>query len=426
MNFNPEIFRAYDIRGIYGRDFDDEFAFRLGSALVHYLKRRKFLVAHDDRSFSPSLAESFIRGVTSMGGDVEFLGLSTTPLFNFTFGLLGVDGGAIIAASHNPIKYGGFKIFGEAGRILGLSTGLEQVKNMMEDHPESSRYGGRVNSLGKSEILNKYVDFILKRAKMKSGPAMKVRVEPPIIAQEELNQLFEKLGIANSPADYNVKFAFDADEDRISVFDRDDKPIHSDYITAILMQDMLLFWSKPKVVYDLRFSKGVVERFKEWGIRHFRSRVGRSFIKDEATLRRADISGELSGHIFFKEASYNELPLLAMLRILKIMNRTGKNIDELAQPFRTWENSGEINMEIQNSEVKSQNDNSKFNFFGMLKEKYKDGKINELDGITVEYNDWWFNVRASNTEPLIRLVVEAKTKDLLDEKVAEIKKGMDL
>lgn len=419
MKFNPEIFRAYDIRGVYGRDFDEDFAFCLGSALVHYLQRRKFLVAHDDRAFSPGLAESFIKGITSMGGDVGFLGLSTTSLFNFAFELLGVDGGAIITASHNPAEYGGFKVFGENGRIIGLSTGLERIKNMLrEDHPESSKYGGKTESLNKSEILDKYVDFILKRARMKSSLAVKFRAEPPAIAQEELNRLFEKLGIANSPADYDVKFAFDADEDRISVFDRDDKPVHSDYITAVLVQDMLRFWSKPKVVYDLRFSKGVVEKFKEWGIKHFRSRVGRSFIKDKATLHRADISGELSGHIFFKEAGYNELPLLAMLRILKIMDRTGKNINELVGPFKTWENSGEININI---EVGTKGLETKA-ILERLKEGYKDGKIGELDGITVEYPEWWFNARPSNTEPLIRFVVEAKDKELLDQKVEEITK----
>ncbi len=423
MGFNPEIFRAYDIRGIYGKDFDDDFAFYLGLTLVRYLQRKRFLVAHDNRVFSAGLADNFVKGITNAGGDAEFLGLSTTPLFNFAFKRLDVDGGAIITASHNTAEYGGFKIFGEAGRIISLATGLEQIKNMLQERLESSKYGGRVNSLDKSKILDEYVKFILRRAKIKNRPAVKIKIESPAIAQEEMGRLLEKLGISDSPADYAVKFAFDGDEDRISVFDRNNEPIHSDYITAVLVQDMLRFWSKPKVVYDLRFSRGVLEKFEEWGIKHFRSRIGRAFLKDNMVKHRADISGELAGHIFFKEAGCNEMPLLTMLRILKIMDQAGKSINELVGPFKTWENSGEINITF-NADLPAGEAGhlASREMPEKLKEKYGDGKIDELDGVTIEYPDWWFNLRPSNTEPVLRLVVEAKTKSLLNEKVGEIMK----
>ncbi|MDP2638793.1 MAG: phosphomannomutase/phosphoglucomutase, partial [Candidatus Azambacteria bacterium] len=178
----------------------------------------------------------------------------------------------------------------------------------------------------------------------------------------------------------------------------------------------------PRVVYDIRFSRGVKEKFQEWGIKAFPSRVGRAFLRDNAVHYKADISGELSGHIFFKKANYNEMPFLAMLKILKIMAKSGRSINELAEPFKTWFNSGEINIPIAKMPIA-------MGILAELKKKYQDGKIDELDGLTVEYDDpansgtsWWFNLRPSNTEPVVRLVVEAKNKDLLEQKVAEIKK----
>ena len=188
----------------------------------------------------------------------------------------------------------------------------------------------------------------------------------------------------------------------------------SDFITGILVQHEKKFWFKPKIVYDIRFSRGVKERFKEWGIIAFPSRVGRAFLRDNMVRHKADIAGELSGHIFFKEAYYNELPLLAILRILNIMVQTGRNIDELAEPFKTWFNSGEINIALSVERLAFREISER------LEEKYKDGKIGELDGITIEYPNWWFNLRPSNTEPLLRLVVEAKTPELLKDKVKEI------
>ena len=135
-NFNPEIFKAYDIRGIYGRDFDDDFAFKLGAALVLYLKRRRFLVALDDRPSSSGLAESFARGVVASGGDVELFGRAATPFFNFAFGELAVDGGVMVTASHNTAEYGGFKVFGDGGRIIGLESGLDKIKSIILENQQ--------------------------------------------------------------------------------------------------------------------------------------------------------------------------------------------------------------------------------------------------------------------------------------------------
>jgi len=376
---NPSIFKAYDIRGTYGKDFDDDFAFRLGQALVKYVNRKKFLVANDDRPFSPKLAEALMSGVTNSGGDVQYLGLSTTPLFNFVFKLLGVNGGVMITASHNPQEYGGFKVFGEEGRNIGLDTGLLGLKDLMiSGNFEVSKYGGRVNNVGGGKILDRYADFILKKAKLgNAGAKVKFKIDAPLIAREEVSLVLRAAGLNSVETEYDISFVLDADADRISVFDGSDGPIHSDYICGLLIKNEINFWHKPKAVVDLRFSRGVREKFGEWRIECFRSRVGRAFLKENIVKYKADIAGELSGHIFWKEAGYNELPLLTMLKIVKIMGRTGKGIKELVEPFRTWENSGEINIATSNKRQAT-------SVLEKLKERCGNGKIDELDGVTVE------------------------------------------
>lgn len=417
IKFNPEIFRAYDIRGVYGQDFDEDFAFQLGAVLVKFLNRRKFLVGHDDRIFSPKLAEAVTRGITSVGGDVDYIGRATTPLFNFAFKLFGVNGGIMVTASHIPQEYGGFKVFSEGSKIIHSGSGLEQLRNTLDGALETARHGGRTNEPDKKELLKKYADFIFQKAQIRTGEldSLAVKINTPPIGRDELDLILEKTKITRVDSNYDVAFSFDADADRINVFDSNDLPVQSDYIVGFLLQDMIGFWRKPSVVYDLRFSRGVLEKFKEWGAPHFRSRVGWSFLKENAMRHKADIAGELSGHILWKETNYSEMPLLTMLKILKVMKKTGKSIAELVGPFQIWFNSGEINIQFPVSSFQ-------FSVVAQrLKEKYSNGKIDELDGITVEYENWWFNLRPSNTEPLLRLVVEAKTKNLLDEKVAELK-----
>ena len=424
MNYNPEIFKAYDIRGIYGQDFDADFAFSLGAALVRYINKKCFLVAHDDREFSAELADSINRGITSAGGDVKFLGLATTPFFNFVFKKLGVNAGVMLTASHLGNEYVGFKIFGEGGVIIGLDSGLEQIKSILIENKniETARYGGKIIKQDRQKLINLYTDFIIKEAgwEGKDAGQLKINVKSPPTAKYELALLLDKSGLKNSDQEFDISFEFDFDADRIYVSDSAGQTIRSDYITGLLVQDKIRFWSKPKVVYDFRFSRGVLEKFVSWGIRIVRSKAGRAFMRRCMAKCRADIGGELSGHIYFGRANYNELPLLVVLRLLKIINKNKKNIGELVEQFKTWFNSGEINI------TKHRAWNMK-QVFGKLKEKYKDGKVDELDGLTIEYDDpaddgasWWFNLRPSNTEPVLRLVVEAKTKNLLEEKVGEI------
>jgi phosphomannomutase len=281
-----------------------------------------------------------------------------------------------------------------------------------------SNYGGRITEPDKGGILKEYTEFVIKKSGIKRRDARGFRVKAggKRTVGAEINLLFDNLGIKNRDSGFDIAFSFDGDADRLAVFDKAGNRISPDYVLGLLAKDGIGFISKPRVVYDLRFSRGVLEKFKEWGIRSFQSRVGRTFIREEMIKRGAGLGGELSGHLLFKKNDCFESPLLAMLEILKITARTGESINQLVEEFKTWFNSGEMNIE-------SGFKDSKFKDLAeSLKEKYKDGKIDELDGVTVEYPDWWFNLRSSHTEPVLRLVVEAKTKNLLNEKVGEITK----
>jgi len=369
MKFNPEIFRDYDIRGVYGKDFDASFAFQLGGAFVRYLNRKKFLVARDGRDFSQALAESLIEGITSAGGDVEYIGLASLPFFYFVLEKLGVDGGVMVTASHNPPEYGGFKLFRGDGSQIDSESGLSVVEQLLATGGEISRYGGRVGKSQAGELKRKYTEY----AKKESGfnPAdikgLKVKIKGEGIGAEEAKILLSDIGISRDEAQFDIAFSFDGDADRLIVLNGADEQILPDFILGLIVKDKRGFFSKPKVVHALNFSKGVLEKFEGWGVKTYESKVGRPHIRELMVKHHADYGGELSGHILFKNNNYCELPLEAMLTILKIIARTDKDIDQLVEEFKTWFNSGEINIGSENP------GKNMANLVPLLKEKYTDG-----------------------------------------------------
>ncbi len=422
MVYNPQIFRAYDIRGVYNKDFDNDFAFKLGAALVKYFKpgNKPILIGHDDRDFSIDLGRAITDGVNSAGGKVEYIGLTTTPFFNFVYHRLGVTGGVIITASHNAAEYGGFKIFGGHGNPIGWDSGLDKIKELVDQIEVISLAEEKTHVSNRMDLMDKYIKFIVKKSKIKPKEIkdLKVKIFGCEAAMEEVKLLSSHFPMEIYNDDYDISFSFDEDGDRLLVFDRKGTPISADCIAGLFVKDAVKFISKPKIVYDLRFSKGVISKFNEWGIKGYRSKVGRVFVRHMMVETKADLAGEVSGHIYFKEANYHELPLLGMLKLLKIIARSRMSINELIQPFKTWFNSGEITVSIPNStDLEAKFEKIK----DMIKQKYTDGKIEELDGIGIEYENWWFNVRQSHTEPVWRMIVEGKEKNLLDEKVEELK-----
>ncbi len=416
MAYNPEIFRAYDIRGVYKNDFDNDFVFKLGSALVEYFKPgdKPMLIGHDDRDFSTDLSRALIEGINAAGGSVEYVGLATTPFFGFVYHHLGMNSGVMITASHNAGEYGGFKIFGEYGNPIGLDSGLDKIKELVDQVKAMPLVKEKTHISNHVDLMSKYIKFIIKKSKIKPNEIknLKVKIFGCEAAMEEVRTLSAKCPIEIFYEDYDISFSFDEDADRLLVFDSHG-PVNSDYVFGVLVKDAVRFLSKPKIVYDLRFSKGVISKFNEWGIKSYRSKVGRVFVRQVMVKTKADLAGEVSGHIYFKEANYHELPLLAMLKLLKIMARSRMPINELIHPFKSRFNSGEITLAPSNPDFEK--------FKNLIKQKYADSKIDELDGIGAEYDNWWFNVRQSHTEPVYRMIVEAKEKDLLDEKVEELK-----
>lgn len=400
-NITESIFRVYDIRGIYPDEINEEVVFKITAALVKFLNPDKLAVAYDGRRSSEALKESVIAAITVSGVDVVDIGQASSPLFYFAVNWLAAGGGVMITASHNPPDYNGLKLVCEKAIVIGEQSGLSQIKNLAQDIKiERIRKGKTI----KEDLNEEYRGYLFKKAGF---------------PEERLLEEIEAVG--------DIKFDFDPDSDRLLVFEKG-KQIRADLLSGVVIKDFLdkksffgRFW-KPKFIYDLRFSKAIPEYIKKNGGVVVRSRVGHPFIKELMRKNKILFGAELSGHFYFKDVFYVEAPILMKLKILKIMDETGKTITELIQPFQKYFYSGEINLEPIPKDL------GLGELFLKLKENYKDGEIDELDGITIEYwnpstplgTSWWFNLRPSNTEPVLRLVVEAETQYLMEQKVKEI------
>ena len=388
------IFHVYDIRGIYPDEINEDVVFKIAAGIVKFLNPDKLVVSQDIRKSSGSIKDSVISAVTAFGVDVIDIGSATTPLFYFAVNKFAAAGGIMITASHNPPNYNGFKIVREEAIPIGEQSGLMQIKKLSEDIEIK---GIRKGKIVEKNLEEEYKDFLLNKS-----------------------------GLLKEPEIKDIKFEYDPDSDRLLVY-KNNKKIRADLLSGVIIKDFLdkkSFFNrfiKPKFIYDLRFTRAIPEFIRENGGEAIRSRVGHPFIKEAMRENGALFGAELSGHFYFKDVYYVEAPDLMKFKILKIMQETGKSISELIKPFEKYFHSGEINIEVQNAKIKNQNDNSKFKIIkDKLKEIYKDGRIDELDGITIEYSDWWFNVRPSNTEPVVRLVVEGKTQYIMEQKVKEI------
>jgi len=435
------IFKAYDVRGIYPEEINKEAAFKIGGAVAKFLKAKTMVVGEDARLGSPVLRGAVIDAVTKMGVKVYYIGQCTTPLFYFSVNKLNADGGIMSTASHNPSQYAGLKIVRNQSKPISSETGLKEIEKLSQEHLELKKEVGGVEE---RIFTADYVDFVINKSGVNAlksknlklvidaGNGMTPLVLEPLLSKLKLNYtpLYFSIDCSfpNHSSDISkvealtslrqkvvelkadLGIAFDGDGDRVMFVDSAGETIRADYILALLFSSSGGLFSKPKIVYDLRISKSVRQLL---GSKGFRSRPGHSFIKQVMADKKADMGGELSGHFFFKEMSYAESSVLAMLKILKIVSEKAKPISELIKPFQKYWKSDEINIEIQGQD-------QAIVILKKLKEKYVDGKADELAGLTVEYPNFWFNVRSSNTEPLVRLVVEADTKELMEEKVREL------
>lgn len=395
---NPSIFKAYDIRGVYEKDFDVHFAHQVGNKISQSLGKT-IIVGGDSRASSRELRQAVIDGVMETGGTVIDIGECSTPLFYFSVRQSHADGGIMITASHNTDEYNGFKIVGKEAVLIGGSQVSEFfAKNSIVEQP-----GGQVQQ---KDFTLEYIEKIMRAAgSMTTGI---VGVDAPGMVQKNLAILASKVGITLASKEHDGLVAtFDPDGDRISFTEHGQK-IPADYVMLLLVEKL----RPKKVVYGINLSHAIREHLVRWDVAGVPSRIGRLYIHEAMQQSQADLGGEFSGHYYFKSFGYLEAPELVLLLVLQIAQR-GKLID-LIKPYQTYFRSDEISFPLD------------LKVFARLKEHYPDGVVSEMDGLSIEYPDYWFLLRTSNTEPLMRFVVEAKSKQLLELKVAELKEIITL
>ncbi|MDD3154068.1 MAG: phosphomannomutase/phosphoglucomutase [Victivallaceae bacterium] len=429
------IFKAYDIRGIYPTDLDTELAEKIGRAYVTFTGAKKVAVGRDMRPHSNNLFTGLVKGITGQGCDVVDLGLCSTPESYYANGKLNLDGSIMITASHNPGEWNGFKLCRAHAVPISGSTGIADIQKLVETgvFPEATRKG----DLSTYDIAAEYGAFLRKYAKitrklkvvcdfanaMGSYEIAGIRDLFEIIPlYEELDGTFPnheanplhtatldaiRRKVVETKADFGA--AFDGDSDRCGFIDDEGNIIPMDLFTALLAQDILAA-GPATILYDLRSSRAVRECIEEHGGKAIMSRVGHAFIKAQMRENDAVFAGELSGHYYFKENFTAESQGLAFLRFSNLLCKTGKKAHELVAPLRKYSSSGEINSRVTDAPAILQE----------IKKHFSDGKMFELDGVSVEYPQWWFNVRTSNTEPLMRLIVEADTQERMEAKRDEL------
>lgn len=434
------IFKAYDIRGVYGSSLNEDLARKIGRAFVTFLKCKKVVVGRDMRPHSEPLFKALADGLMLQGADVVDLGLVSTPMTYYANGKLGADASIMITASHNPGEWNGFKLCREQAIPISGATGIKDLERICQQGSFATPPATE-GALSKYNIVPDYVAHIREFVDLRRPLNVAIDyangmgiVEGEVLRglpNFNIDPLFDKLDgtFPNHEANplhdetweplrskvqagsYDLALYFDGDADRCGFMDEKGEVVTSDMITALVAEMILKRDKGAAIYYDLRSSWAVREVIEENGGRPFMSRVGHAFIKQQMRETDAVFAGELSGHYYFKENFFTESSSLAAIFVANLVSQSGKPLSELIRPIKRYHASGEINSEVHDTKA----------VLDRLRGKYAaQGKVIELDGFSVEFDDWWFNVRASNTEPLIRLNLEAKTAALMKKRRDEI------
>ena len=442
------IFKAYDIRGLYGSELDAAKAKRIGNAFARLLGAKRLVVGQDMRTHSPELTAAVSEGMRDAGCDVIRLGLASTPMTDYGIATQDCDGGLCVTASHNAAPYNGMKLCGKGATPISAANGILDIERMCaEPYPEPVAQRGTETEI---DLLPAYAEHVGKFARFDQPLAVSIDAAngmaghtlPAILERTPLVTphacLMEPDGTfpvheANPLKEENLEWvadlvrkngdrlgvSFDGDADRCCFVDETGRPVSADLMTALIAGHLLAEGGPKPVVYDLRSSWVVKEEIQRAGGRAIRDRVGHSFIK--ATMREngAIFGGELSGHFYFADNFTTDSGVIAMMTALSVLqapaNRDRK-LSELVAGLRRYHSTGEINFRVADTDAA----------IAELSEAYGEGRQDRLDGITVEFGDlddadwWWFNVRASNTEPLLRLNLEAKRAETRDARRAEL------
>ena len=431
-----KIIKAYDIRGLVKDEITPDFSFSLGIAFAKFLEHERepatIVVGEDMRPSSPLLADAFSDGAISQGMDVIRIGLASTDMLYFASGKLNLPG-IMFTASHNPAKYNGMKLCKSGARPIGKETGLDKIRQLIEQGvPISNR---SIGSMRNQDLLNDYVDYLLSlfpekafnKRKLKvvidAGNGMAGFTAPAVMERlniELIPMYFELDGNfpnheANPIEAKNLKdlqkrvkkekadigLAFDGDADRCFLIDEKGELVNPSALTSLIAVNQLKIKPGSTIIYNLISSKAVSEVIAENGGIGVRSRVGHSYIKSLMAESGAIFGGEHSGHFYFSDFWRADSGMLAALYALTELMASKKTLSELLKPFNRYVASGEINSKVKNAEKSIE----------LIRKKYCDKYlVDELDGLTITADSWWFNLRASNTEPLLRLNVEADTE----------------
>jgi phosphomannomutase len=433
------VFKAYDVRGVVPDELDDDLVRRIGQAFADWSGAETILVGRDARLSSDGFAHAFAEGATGRGANVVDLGLASTDLLYFASGSLALPG-VMITASHNPKQYNGLKFCLAGAKPVGDDTGLREIRAAVEaPEPPPAPTRGTVE---RRDLLDRYVEHVLSfvdvdairplRVAMDTANGMGGLVAPAVLERlpVTVTHLFPELDgtFPNHPADpidpENQRFlraavtehgadlglAFDGDADRVFLVDEQAEDVSGSLVTALVARAMLRREPGATILYNLICSWVVPEVIREEGGSAVRTRVGHSYIKAVMAETGAIFGGEHSGHYYFRENFRADSGLIAAVVVLGELSASGGPLSELLQPFRRYADSGEINSRVDDPRAKIEE----------VAAAFPDGEQDRLDGLTVEFGDWWCNVRPSNTEPLLRLNVEARTQQLLEERTAEL------
>ncbi len=438
---DPKVFKAYDVRGIYPTELDEEGAYAIARAYVEEFGPRNLAVGRDMRLASPDMAAAAIRGALDGGAEVLDLGLVGTEMVYFAVGEQELGGGIMVTASHNPKQYTGMKVVREGALPVGGDSGLLTIRDRAAQGFGEAKPAGRLREV---DIWPAYVDRVVSFVDLEAIRPLKVVIDaangmagvmlPPVLERlpiETVRHYFEPDGTfpnhepnpllpenrefivertKTEGADFGV--AFDGDADRCFFVDDSGEFVPGDFVTALLAESVLEKEPAAKIIYDVRASWAVPETIENAGGTPLVNRVGHAFIKHRMREEGAAFGGEVSGHYYFRGFSQADSGVVPFLLMLELVSKKGRRLSEILWPFRErYFITGELNTPVSDVEAKLAELERRFS---------EEGKVSHLDGVSVDADEWHFNVRPSNTEPLLRLNLEARSEELMERKRDEV------
>jgi phosphomannomutase len=439
----PGIFKAYDVRGLVPSQLHPEAARRIGRAFVDYLGAKRIALGRDCRLTSPDIAAAFVRGARSQGADVTDLGVASTDMLYYYVARHDLDGGAIVTASHNPKEWNGLKMVRRGALALSGDAGIKEIREWLV----AGRYADEPPATGGVSTASPIDDYAAHclsfvdaaripklKAVLDTGNGMGAVGAAALFARlpqvETVRMYFDLDGtFPNHPADplveenrrdvvarvlaenADIGIAWDGDADRCFFIDDRGEYVPGDFVTALLGEAFARREPGARIVYDVRASRAVADRVSAAGGVPLMNRVGHAFIKKRMRDENASFGGEVSGHFYFRENWFADNGMIPALLVLETIAREGKKLGELLAPLRQrYHISGEINSRVDDVP----------RAIARIEERYGDGRLTRLDGVSVDYDHWHFNVRPSNTEPLLRLNLEAESRDDMERRRDEV------